>query len=59
MLFASLQELGCCIGVVGAHFSVLKVVIARLFAVVCVCFFVGGASSGRFVVDSEIEMREV
>ncbi len=43
----------------GAHFSVLKVVIARLFAVVCVCFFVGGACSGRFVVDSEIEMREV
>jgi hypothetical protein len=26
----------------------------------CVCvFFVGGASSGGFVVDSEIEMREV
>jgi hypothetical protein len=44
---------------VGAHFSVLKLVIARLFAVVCLCFFVGGASSGGFVMDSEIEMREV
>jgi hypothetical protein len=26
---------------------------------VCVCVFVGGASGGGFVVDSEIEMREV
>jgi hypothetical protein len=42
LLFASLQEFGCCIGVVGAHFSILKVVIARLFAVVCVCVFFGG-----------------
>jgi hypothetical protein len=62
LLFASLQELGCCIGVVGAHFSVLKLVFCKVVCCcvcVCVCVFVGGASGGGFVVDSEIEMREV
>jgi hypothetical protein len=39
--FLRVCKSGCCIGVVGARFRVLKLFIARLFAVVCVCFFCG------------------